>query len=290
MAKGSAIFLDTSVQIARMFHTPQKRRKIGERIKNYDISVTSLVVRQEFKRRVLREAQYLLNQLQKYDSFDDVFSHVLNVLPAQSGRKRTIALNICLAMLPEVYPDSDDREKAERAKRLLRTLLRTGLTEFDGSVDHVVRDSGCACSKYPIREIKAYRRYDFGPDRCSGTDSSSCGIVDFLVSRQRETQQILGHLRELPPENKSKELQSAELFIEKVLEDPALATRLDPCSRVGDLLIALESVGIPFFYTLNSKESQHLCRALGQSLVFRPNDPEKDDVVCDASDTEWPEF
>jgi hypothetical protein len=59
---------------------------------------------------------------------------------------------------------------------------------------------------------------------------------------------------------------------------------------VGDLLIALESVGVPTFHTLNSTESQHLSRALGQTLIVCPIDPLKPEVVCDKDDAEWPSF
>jgi hypothetical protein len=65
---------------------------------------------------------------------------------------------------------------------------------------------------------------------------------------------------------------------------------LDPCLTVGDLLIALESAGVPCMFTMNSKESQHLCRALGQSLVVRKPNPKHEDIYCSADDEEWPAF
>jgi len=61
--KGSAIFLDTSIQIARFFREKRMKNRIEERLSNYDMVVSSSIVLQEFKRRVLSEALYLLNQL-----------------------------------------------------------------------------------------------------------------------------------------------------------------------------------------------------------------------------------
>jgi hypothetical protein len=43
--KGTAIFLDTSIQIARVVHSTAAKRKIDERVTKYDISATSAVVR-----------------------------------------------------------------------------------------------------------------------------------------------------------------------------------------------------------------------------------------------------
>jgi hypothetical protein len=55
-------------------------------------------------------------------------------------------------------------------------------------------------------------------------------------------------------------------------------------------MIAMESAGVPVFYTLNSNESQHLCRALKQTLVVRPKNPEHEDLVCLDTNGVWPEF
>ena len=60
----------------------------------------------------------------------------------------------------------------------------------------------------------------------------------------------------------------------------------DPCLTVGDLMIALESVGIPTFYTLNGAESLFFCLALRQVLVVRPIDPAKEDIVWKFDDEE----
>jgi hypothetical protein len=78
---------------------------------------------------------------------------------------------------------------------------------------------------------------------------------------------------------KTEEIRRCEAFLERVLADPSSAQSQDPRLAVGDLLIALESNGIPTFYTLNQKESQFFCDALGQELIVRPIDPLKEDNV-----------
>jgi hypothetical protein len=281
----SEVFLDTSIIIARFVQSKEAKRRISERLTNYDASITSLIVKQEFKRRLLKEAQYLLNQLDDKGSFQKTLRHVASVLPPQSERKRSI----CLDMLLTVFEGADDPELTDRAKRYLRTLLRTGLKEFEDSVSYITWESGCACSHYQVKEKIPYKRYEFGPDKCSKT-GDSCGVIEFLKSRHKEMHQILGKLKSLPETKKSDELKAAQSFIEKVLDDPASAQKMEPCLKIGDLMIALESVGISVFYTLNSKESQHLCRALGQTLIVRRKNPEHEDVVCSNEDENWPEF
>jgi hypothetical protein len=180
-------------------------------------------------------------------------------------------------------------EYTERVKRTLRVLLLTGLRQFDAGVDRLVSDTECACATYPVKETKPYRRYDFGPTECSKT-GGICGIADFLRARRVDAGKILERLQELSDQRKSLELQRIQQFLERVLADPPAAPDLNPCLTVGDLLIALESVGVGTFYTMNSKESQHLCRALNQDLVVRSNDAEKDDRMHLNSDVSWPQY
>ncbi|MGH9937565.1 MAG: hypothetical protein ACREAM_15055, partial [Blastocatellia bacterium] len=177
----------------------------------------------------------------------------------------------------------------ERAKRYLRTLLRVGLTDFDSSVDAVIWDSNCACAHFPVEEKIPYKRYEFGPDKCIAT-GGSCGIAEFLRLRQQEMSRVLAHLKRIPDAGKSAELRKAETFIEKILENVDKVEEMEPCLTVGDLIIAMESAGVPAFYTLNSVESQHLCRALKQTLVVRPKNPAHEDVVCRNTNGAWPEF
>ena len=279
------IFLDTSIQIARWIREPEMKRRIDERLKQYEATTTSLVVRQEFKRRLLKEAQYLLNQLADKGSLEKVHRHIISVLPPQQQRKR----NICLEMLATVFEGKPDDELTERAQRYLRTLLRVGLSDFDNSVSQVVEDTNCACAQQPITEKIPYRQYEFGTDKC-GQTGGVCGVSKFLDDHQSTVEQIQTHLKQLPADKKSAELQATESFIEKTLDEGFEAKELNPCLTVGDLLIALESAAVSDFYTLNSKESQHLCRALRQSLIVRPKNPAHEDVVCQATDETWREF
>ena len=131
-------------------------------------------------------------------------------------------------------------------------------------------------------------------DKCSKTTPGSCGVVEFLKERREEMLKLQKYLSGLAqiagPGEKSKEIEDAETFLTKVLEDPSSAPKENPCLTVGDLLIALESLGIPVFFTLNGKESQHFCRPLNQDMIVRPTDPKKEDIECLRERTEWHKF
>jgi hypothetical protein len=261
------------------------KRAVEKRIGRHERTSTSLVVRQEFKRRLLKEADYLLRLLHRYESFDEVHHHVIRLFGPWHDRKRTI----CLQTLADVHGGTDE-VRTERLQLYLRGLLLTGLRRFDQSVDVIRTESNCGCAKRDVRERTPLRKYDFGTDRCSRLPAGSCGIVSFLAAREDTAGRILAKLRGIPETHKSTELRNAERFLERFISNPADAASEDPCLTVGDLLIALESAGVSHFFTLNGKESQFLCRALDQTLIVCPVDPLKAEIVCDKHLDNWPTF
>jgi hypothetical protein len=281
------VFLDTSIQIARVVHGPKTKARIQQRLGQHGRTVTGLVCRQEFKRRLLQEADYLLRLLDRYGSFDEVRQHLIRFQPQYLKHVRK--KNICLQMLEAVHQATDE-ERTERARLYLRSLLLAGLQRFDQAVDEVLQESGCGCGRQGVREKVAAGNYDLGETRCSRRKAGACEVVAFLAARSDVRGRILAHLRSLPAEKKSAELKNAETFLQRMENDLGKARAEDPCLKVGDLLIALESAGIEHFYTLNSAESQHLCRAQGQTLIVRPVNPLEEDVICASSAETWPEF
>jgi hypothetical protein len=286
-AKGTAVFLDTSIQIARFIHSTKTKQRIEERIRQYDMVVTSSVVKQEFKRRLLKEAKYVLDQLNRRESFEEVYYHVER-LPErfpQNKRKR----HVCLQMFGQLYSDAKESDLTDRLRLKMRYLLILGLEEFDSRVDQVIKASACACGTIPIREKKPFSKYEFGTDKCSETEGK-CGVVEYLSKYINESTSIHRLLKGLPEEEKTAEIRNSEMFLGDILIDPTVAISKEPCLKVGDLIIALESIGIPTFYTLNGKESQFFCPVLGQELIVRPVDPLRDDVVYRHDDANRPEF
>jgi hypothetical protein len=270
----TAVFLDTTIQIARFVRGKRLKDRIEAFLCTFQLRVTSLVVRQEFKRRLLNEAVYLLLQLRKRGSFEELRRHVQNVLPPQQQRKTKICLDV-LATIDE-HDSGDDR--TARAELFLEELVETGLAEFDELVDHVVEQSNCACARSDIRRKKGGTNYDIGTQKCSQV-KDKCGLSAFLADKASTLRSIMRQLSDTPEGDKSEEIKTAEAFGATALATPNAALNHDPCLTVGDLLIALESEGIPTFYTMNYKESQHYCAALGQALAIRKNDPDADDEV-----------
>ena len=243
-------------------------------IDRYDISISSSVVRQEFKRRLLSEALYLLRQLNKLKSYKQVLRHVTDVLPRGWARKK----QICLDILLTIHEASSDDELTERARRYMRTLLTQGLRTFDARTGSILPGVGCIGLACSVLEVRPYESYRFTPDRCSKA-AGKCGVANFFAENADLSRRILEHLRSQPDCDKPGEIAEAERFLEVAIRDPLSLANSDPCSKVGDLLIALESKEIPTFYTINKKESKVLCPFFHQELIMRPSNPTKDDEI-----------
>ncbi len=293
MGRGKAVFVDTTIQIARMIHADQVKRRISDRLATYDLCAASLVVKQEFKRRFLEEVLWCLNKLSHPSNpmtYEDLLRHVTDFAPQERRNEAKIRQKILLTV--DRGPTND---RTERAKRLLRTMLRTALAVFDDEIGHVFTDSGCGCAAYPVVEVKPYKRYDLRPIRCTEC-GGRCGIEQFMTSRRAKLVEILEKLSALPASKRIKadgtktELGKMEEFLGAFLAGRSTAVERNPCLTVGDLVIALESAGVPDFYTMNGRESQFLCRWMGQTMILRKTYHVHDDVVCADRDPAWPAF
>ena len=279
MSKSPAIFLDTSIQIARVVHSQETKARIESRVKQYEITVSSEVVKQEFKRRLLKEAQYLLNQLDRLGSLQKVNRHVESYLPQQQNRKR----NICLEVIATLWEGAADRDLTERAKRTLTCLIKFGLDELEDSTGSIVREAGCACSRLPIVERKARSQYDFGKEKCSKM-GDSCRLKQFLESRKAEVEALLAAIIAMPEREKTRELHAIRKFIENFLANPDDVTTFDPCLTVGDLPHCPGKRGHPGILHAECQGEQALMPRLDQDMVVRPKNPVHEDMVCPKSE------
>ena len=261
LTKDSVVFLDTSIVIAIFVHPSVIKAEIRSKLKNYSFRLTGLVVQQEFCRRLLKEAKYLLGQLEKRKSYQKVLSHLLD-LPSQQNRK----FRICLQTLVNCFPDGTDFDRTERLRYFLEDLLENGLAEIRSNfVDDVVKAVGCASAVQGIRRKKS--DYVFPPDSCEKHEQ--CLVGDFLrtcTDRQPLLDFLIANEVRL-----TGELRTGMNCLQTLSEsDFANACSLNPCLRFGDVLISLESRSAGAFITQNYKESHLLCEQSGQILVVCP--------------------
>jgi len=279
-----AVFLDTSIQVARKIRETPMRQRISAWIRGYALNVSSGVVLQEFKNRVLRDAAYVLTKLRQTGSYAATLDFITNVLPRAQQRK----MRICLPMLHRLLPGATDAELTERARLYFRTLLVYGEAEFAREIDSLLNSVDCYWAKTPIREKRPYTSYDFGSKYCDKTNGL-CRIGEALKAKEAGCRALLAFLDALPGNRFTPELQRARDALRRIIAADFLGVQAENlCSTAGDLLIALESDGIPEMYTMNYRESQAFCDFFNQSVAVRPNDPSAEEVRYDAATKPWP--
>ena len=275
-------FLDTSVQIARLLRQ-QMKQPIETCVSKYRRKASGTIALQEFKRRVLKEAAYLLTKLNSTKSYAVTLEYVTTVLPRMQERKRTI----CQLLLQTILHNRSDEELTERARLYLRTFLMHGEKQFLRFVDEIVPRENCYLAKLPVQEKKRYVSYAI-ETKCSKT-GGKCPIGNFLQQKKETCLKLFQFLSQLPPERLTTELEKARDLLEKAASNALFAAdREEPCLKYGDLLLCLESEGWPAFYTMNYKESQAFADFLGQELVIRPNNPANQEETHRSSAKPWP--
>lgn len=285
MSQNAIVFIDSSIQVSRTIREAAMKARIAAWLSRYRLKVTGTVAIQEFKNRVLRDLAYLLTKLNQTDSYQRSLEYVTNVLPKQHQRKQ----RICLTVLHNILPGRSDQELTERARLYIRTLLVHGENELRRQMDSVVPGIDCYWAKVPVREKKRYVTYDLGERQCSKT-KNLCQVGSALQSKRAVCENLLRFLQSLPPERMTSELQSAHDLLNRIVNGTALQNihQEEPCLKAGDLLLALESEGVPDFYTMNYRESQAYCDFLQQSLTIRPNNPSNNEHTHLQSSKPWP--
>lgn len=272
---GSAIFIDTSVQLLRFIGSKDVKTRINERLSGYSFSVTSLVVRQEFKRRFLTDVRYVRTALEKNIlNSAETLRYINAKLSSPHNRRK---LSICLNILATSgFNGREIPDSGEKCRLLLSRWEDFGLDLFDSSVGQVVKYSGCGCGASP----------SLGPTKCSVI--KTCKVNEFIRSRPDQAKYILKFLNSATSLFKTLEIQKAEMALSRWLNSGTLPVNDNPCLTVGDLVIALESAGIPTFYTQNARESQFFCNAQEQTMIVQRD--AGDEVRLASDRTQWPVY
>ena len=283
-SRHTAVFLDTSIQIARRLREAAMCDRIKSRLQRYSLRVSSSIVLQEFKNRVLRDVAYLLSKLRQTNSYMATLNYVTNVLPKGQQRK----MRVCVPLLHKILPLASDAELTERGMLYLRTLLVYGQSQFTRELDALVADTDCHWSKVPIVEKRKYASYDFGSKRCDAS-KGLCRVGETLKLKEARCKALLAFLDGLPANRLTEELTRGREALRRVIGNNFENIHGENlCLSVGDLLIALDSENVSAIYTMNYRESQAFCDFLNQTLVVRPNNPEADDVEFDPAKRPWP--
>lgn len=257
------LFLDTTIQIARLFSHLNLVANIERTVEQSDEIVTSTYVLKEFRARVCRDLVYYYNVLREDCRMSYLFYRNVR-LPKQQQRRKQMFLEFQGSFWIEgrfmqedgSVSDQGDREIAERLKLWLRSAIEDWWDWFHESVDLISDETGCIHAKFGARRIGD--TYDCSIRQC---DSNDCQIVSFFRDRRREVEQIVDHLCTLSSERLTNELEQIRdilCVILPLLDQEDIVFEGRDCHKCGDAIIMLEAPKDSVFYTSNPTEAEHL--------------------------------
>jgi hypothetical protein len=271
------VFVETSVFIASHCHSPEQAKKIEDYFGTGSglSKVSSLVVRQELKRRMLGDLDYLYRTLVRHNSYQKTYHHLVQLAGhPHHGNRARIGLGF-LGRLPE---ESND-DKFDRLKARLRRYIISILPTFDGWLDRLETGSGCSCGQFNPRETTKNGKttFEIGNIRCS--EELLCPVGDFVSRSKHHCDQIATGLRHGSALNERAQIQDMLRFLAETNNPDFQAAEHDPCYTVGDLLITLESLAAKcaVVYTMNRKDFIPLCTSVGLTARILFHDPDKPD-------------
>ena len=248
------VYLDTTILIASFIHSPKVKFEIREKIKSFRNVLTGQVAQQEFTRRLLKEAEYLLGQLKKRKTVAAVQRHLLSLSQLQNRKFR-----ICLQTLTTIHEGATAEDNADRLRWFLEELLEDAvedIKELLGAIQGIKKKG---------------KSYDFPNSKCS--TYVQCGVSQFLEDHP-DTEPLKDFLLE-KQDLLTTELKDGLGFLTRVCKDSTCAPLFNPCLCFGDTIISLESRRAEVFYTQNHKESKLLCEQSGQVLLLCPTNDDK---------------
>lgn len=273
-----SLFLDTSIPVSQITKGEDFRRRIDYLLSQFKWLGTSSYSQLEYGNRVLDECEYLIRQFRTLGSFNEVQDWLINVLPPQQQRKRTITLNL----LQRIY-GNNDQESTERALRKLTRLMKLG-TDFvrkcytSKGIDEVRDGTQCYWVSRSL-VIKGGQPRWIGASCKKGV--KRCNIDKFFIDNTQTFLAISNAISQLA--TPSKELINFKTIIDLAKNDPSILLDYKNCRSIADAIIAVDSNGYKSFFSQNIAESQILCQVMDQVFYYLPSNFKRGIEVYDQS-------
>ncbi len=267
------VFLDTSIHCCWL-----KGDDVTSRIRRV-LSLfrwvgTSTYTKLEYGQVILNQAEYFLRKLKEFDSLDQLLFHIANALPPQQHSKKVWGFNLLTH-----HFGRNQAEVTERARLYLQTLMRMGTKFVEKKVDGPLEDgTACYWAKRGVTEKRdgtlTWKTPDCKPSkrRCE---------IDTFFNRNREVfARIKEGIDNLPAKRRTSQLTGFSEIISGALTNPqCLLSYRNGCRRLADAIIAVDGQGYGAMFSQNVQESEILCRILGQTFYYLPNESSKGVLV-----------
>ena len=263
-----AVYLETSIQILRRFHSPDARVEAGKIIKQFPITLSSTYVRMEYFYSIIRDLIYLYDISKRINNFGEIYYRIEKLPPIQRRKLNRVLEGIGSFFIDQ---DGDTLDLNEKLQSWLRQTIDDALVCFNESVDSICDETSCAKARVaPRKNGETYLPFE----RCK-VSNKQCKIDEFFEKHLGEFKSILDMLNKITPGEKDDELKRMEGVLEKAINYPKNMLDYKNCRKCGDAIISIECPTKAALFTLNTKHYQLINSVVGKQLINISSTPKE---------------
>jgi hypothetical protein len=246
------VFLDTSIQIARILPSPMPATTIEARLANPSIApLTSAYIWMEYQRTVVADYAHVYNVMGRYTDWSDLFTHILD---GSHGFRPRSAVR-CVQIIGQIY--SASQHDYEVARYQIGSQIAHGLRRRFWH--HVTPVSDAIVCDLVTKGVVRQQDQNYAVAASCRKEHAACHLPAFLTYHQPRLQTLLDYLIAHP--HNVKEQPRLERLLQAVIREPRLALGQASCWPLGDVIIALQVPAGAALWTLD-KDFAPLAQAL----------------------------
>jgi len=271
--------LDTTVQISRLLKPSNDRvnvslKSVTQEAQSVEASTYS---KKEFGFSVISDCCTMLARLTRTKSLSDALNFI-EKYGYYKKRFRGRMLAICWRFfirktIKDNWENYDENKRdiilAEELARFLRLYIPIWWEEFEEGLKLPLQDrTKCPFARKP--PIDNGKTFEFATKRkCSA--SNNCALPNMITGERRRALKLLDRLRGLDKGESTQELEKIKGVLESFFEKDEKNICYEMCNQgIGDLIIALETLGDRTLVTTNAKESNIISPAISQECIVLP--------------------
>lgn len=259
------VLLDTSIQIER-FKAARKSKPVEAALCDFRFKATSSYARFEFNRAWLRRLACVYEISTNAKSVHELFGLIEDKYGKHPAHVRwlTTCTQAAEAWLDKVPCPPGVGQDVRRARAHLRRWIFGAHEMWRQSITHEFDGTGCIRANAQPRKAPDGTLDVLG--RACSKKRPSCHIVDFFVTHRDEFNTIAQAIKDEGAEA-SVELKASIDIIAAAQKDPTYLCSSSVCQKLGDILIALDGLGMETYAAHNPREWTLLAKTLGKQLL-----------------------
>jgi len=259
------VHIDTSLQIERC-KTFEKSQIVEESLKIFGFKSSSSYAKYEFKSAWLRDLAYLYSSSEKVNRLEELLGYVNDKLNAHPANRNRVSrcLQAIESFLSRIPGNISYQASIIRLRSHIRNAVLGAYTWWDLSITHEYNGTGCIRAFEKPKELSG-GKIDVSVPRCR-RNKIECTIQHFFERYKKQFVAIKVAIEELG-ENTSDELKKAKKIIEEAENNSDYLCDDCNCTKLGDVLIAIDGLDMDYFAANNDKEWLLLSKVLGKPLI-----------------------